>query len=208
MTVSAAFLVKDPPLDRLVALVEYLRPVVTQYVFVVDDRTAVETLDTMSTWPDVTLVPFGWVDDFSQARNAALPHCTGDWILIVDPDELPSLGMLDFIRLVDAQMRDDVDWQGGRYWAPRGYLFFTKNFYSGIQGPEWEEHWHCRLFRNGLGRFYKPVHELVELGGVPEEVSRETPLLPKAPLSAYLIHSNLDGSRTKGDMYQAIGARR
>ncbi len=48
MTVSAAFLVKDPPLDRLVALIELLRPVVTDYVIVVDDRTAVETADIMA----------------------------------------------------------------------------------------------------------------------------------------------------------------
>jgi hypothetical protein len=28
-----------------------------------------------------------WRDDFSAARNAALEHCTGDWILILDADE-------------------------------------------------------------------------------------------------------------------------
>jgi len=205
MTVSAAFLVKDPPMDRLALLVEYLRPVVSQYVIVVDDRTAAETNDAMSAWRDVTLVPFRWVDDFSAARNAALPHCTGDWILIVDPDELPSIGMLDFIRLVDAVPQDDVDWQGVRYWAPQGYLFFTKNFYGGVQGPEYEEHWHCRLFKPG-GRFYKPVHEQVALRGLPEDMTRNTPLMPKAPMSAYLIHSNMDGAGTKGDVYQAIEA--
>ncbi len=206
MTVSAALLVKDPPMDRLALLVEFLRPVVSQYVIVVDDRTAAETSDAMSAWPGVTLVPFGWVDDFSAARNAALPHCAGDWILVVDPDELPSVGMLEFIRLVDQVKQDDEEWQGQRYWAARGYLFFTKNFYSGVQGPEWEEHWHCRLFRNGKGRFYKPVHELVALDGLPEDGTRQTPLLPKAPRSAYLIHSNNDGSG-KGDTYAAIEAR-
>lgn len=30
---------------------------------------------------------FAWVDDFSAARNAALAHCTGDWILVLDGDE-------------------------------------------------------------------------------------------------------------------------
>lgn len=205
MTVSAAFLVKDPPMDRLALLVEYLRPVVSQYVIVVDDRTAAETMDAMSGWANVTLVPFAWSDDFSAARNAALPHCTGDWVLVVDPDELPSLGMLEFIRMVDAVQQDNVDWQGVTYWAPQGYLFFTKNFYGGVQGPEFEEHWHCRLFRRG-GRFYKPVHELVALRGLPEDMTRNTPILPKAPLSAYLIHSNMDSAGTKGDMYQAIEA--
>jgi glycosyltransferase involved in cell wall biosynthesis len=30
---------------------------------------------------------FSWCDDFSAARNAALEHATGDWILILDADE-------------------------------------------------------------------------------------------------------------------------
>jgi GT2 family glycosyltransferase/predicted Zn-dependent protease len=30
---------------------------------------------------------FAWCDDFSAARNAALEHATGDWVLIIDADE-------------------------------------------------------------------------------------------------------------------------
>ncbi|MDB6023464.1 MAG: glycosyl transferase group 1, partial [Pedosphaera sp.] len=30
---------------------------------------------------------FAWCDDFSAARNAALEHATGDWILVLDADE-------------------------------------------------------------------------------------------------------------------------
>jgi len=34
---------------------------------------------------------FAWCDDFAAARNAALEHATGDWILVLDADEeLPS----------------------------------------------------------------------------------------------------------------------
>jgi glycosyltransferase involved in cell wall biosynthesis len=179
MSVTLAMLVKDPPLDRLALLVEYLRPVVSEFVIVVDDRTAVEAADMMSTWANVKLVPFAWVDDFAEARNAALPHCHGDWILIVDPDELPSLAMVEHIREVDAGALPDA----------AGVLYFTSNFFSGERGPEWEEHWHCRLFRSGRGRFYRKVDELVALDGRPEDDTRCSPLLPKAPKAAYLIHS-------------------
>lgn len=207
MTVSAALLVKDPPIDRLAALVEYLRPVVHEYVVVVDDRTAVETVHTMSTWRNVRLVPFRWVDDFSAGRNAALPHATGDWILHVDPDEIPSAAMLEFVRMVDSLRQDDVRWDGIVYPAPRGYLFFTRNWYDGRKGPEWEEHWHCRLFQRSHGNWYKPVHEQVMLDGYPEDVTRSTALLPKAPLGAYLIHSK-PGDRIGPDdaAYVRIGA--
>src|SRR6185437_14325062 len=30
---------------------------------------------------------FAWCDDFSAARNAALEHVTGDWVLALDADE-------------------------------------------------------------------------------------------------------------------------
>ena len=206
MTVTAAFLVKDPPLDRLALLVEYLRPVVSEFVIVVDDRTAVEAADTMSAWRDVTLVPFRWVDDFATARNAALPHCHGDWVLHLDPDEMPTAAMLDFIRTVDSATQTDVDWQGTRYMAPRGYLFFTKNFFDGRQGEEWEEHWHCRLFQRRAGLWYKPVHEQVMLEAMPEAHTRGTPLLPKAPLGAFLIHSRMNDARID-EVYVGIGER-
>lgn len=207
MTVSAAFLVKEPPLDRLSALVEYLRPVVTDFVMVVDDRTAAETTQTIAQWEGINVVPFRWVDDFSAGRNAALPHCNGDWTLIVDPDELPSRAMLDFVALIDASEWGDVRWDGMTYPAPRGYLFFTKNYEDGRQGPEWEEHWHVRLFRTKAASWYRPVHELVMLDGYPEHVTRGTPLLPKAPRSAYLIHSKTSAVAPEAtDLYVRIGA--
>src|SRR6185369_8763308 len=194
--------------ERLVVLLEYLRPVVSDVVIVVDDRTAVETADIMAGWDNVTLVPFRWVDDFSQGRNAALPHCKGDWVLHVDPDELPSAAMLAFISLVDASPQQDVQWQGHTYPAPRGYLFFTRNFFGGVRGEEWEEHWHCRLFKRLSGYWYKPVHEQVALDGAPESDTRGTPLLPKAPLGACLIHSKgADRIGVDDAVYNRIGER-
>ena len=205
MTVSAAFLVKDPPLARLALLVEYLRPVVSELVIVVDDRTAAETVGTMSAWRDVTMVPFRWVDDFAAARNAALPHVTGDWVLHLDPDEMPTAAMLDFIRTVDSAPQGDVEWQGATYYGPRGYLFFTESFYDGVKAPEWEEHWHCRLFKRGSGRWYKKVHEQVALEGHPEDATRGSPWLPKAPRGAFLIHSRMN-DRARDEQYAALSA--
>lgn len=33
------------------------------------------------------VVSHPWADDFAAARNAALPHATGDWVLVLDADE-------------------------------------------------------------------------------------------------------------------------
>ncbi len=50
---------------------------------------------------------FTWVDDFAAARNAALAHATGDWVLAVDADErlLPGAGA----RLRARLARGDLD---------------------------------------------------------------------------------------------------
>lgn len=188
MSVSLAMLVKDPPLDRMALLLEYVRPVVGQVVVVIDDRTSIEAVEILQTW-DVECVPFRWIDDFAAARNTALPFIKGDWTLHLDPDELPSHAMLDFIRSVDAEEQPDRHWANGWYPAPRGYLFWTVNFYGGMRSEGREDDWHCRLFQTRYGRWYKPVHECVALDGEPEAELRGTPYLVKAPQAAKLIHS-------------------
>ena len=204
MTVSAAFLVLDPPIDRLAALLERIRPVVSDVVIVVDDRTRPETVDAMSAWRDVTLVMFRWVDDFAAARNVGLGYCTGDWILHLDPDEWPSDRMLAFIEMVGAsEWVPVIHWQGQTHADPRGYLFWTTSG-DGSYDIAIEHDWHCRLFRRGYGHWYKPVHELVMLEGFTEDRTRETPLLVKAPRSASLYHRPEPRTAAKDELYRRL----
>jgi glycosyltransferase involved in cell wall biosynthesis len=192
--ISLAMLVLDPPLDRLAMLLDYVSPVVGQVVIVVDDRTAPEVCERIAGLGcqcadgSVTAM-FRWRNDFAAARNAALEYVHGDWILHLDPDELPSADMLAFLGMVDRSEWHDETWQGATYEAPRGYLFWTRGYVDGQRGSEVEADWHCRLFRASAGRWVKPVHEQVELEGRPESATRGTPWLPKAPRGAYLIHS-------------------
>jgi glycosyltransferase involved in cell wall biosynthesis len=180
--ITLAMLVKDPPIDRLALLLEYVKPVVSQVVIVVDDRTKDEDVRLMESW-GAEIVPFAWVDDFSAARNTALPHVKGDWTLMLDPDELPSAAMMTFLAQVDASKWADVEWCGAIYPAPRGYLFWRTNYFDGVAGEFGEDQWHCRLFRSGLGEWYRPVHELVELEGRPEHHTRNTPCSPRHPVA-------------------------
>jgi hypothetical protein len=205
--ITLAMLVKDPPLDRLAALLDYVSPIVGQTVIVVDDRTA-DMGGLMRALPgSAYFQPFTWVDDFAAARNAALPHVKGDWILHLDPDELPSAAMLSFLATVDRSEWLNDTWQGAVYEAPRGYLFWTRGYIDGVRGAEVEADWHCRLFRRHGGRWVKPVHEQVELEGRPESATRGTPWLPKAPRAAYLIHSKTS-ARQDADLalYHALEA--
>jgi hypothetical protein len=54
-----------------------------------------------------TVVEFPWVDDFAAARNAALPHADGDFLLVLDADErlAPDAGP----ALREALLRSDLD---------------------------------------------------------------------------------------------------
>lgn len=201
-TLSVAFLVKNPPMDRFAMLVEYMRVVATEIV-VVNTGMSSEDRNTILSWAEryeggVTIIDHVWKDDFSEARNVGLEACTGDWTLVLDPDELPSVGMISHIRAV-------LDYEANRPHA-LGWLYWTVNYWGGVKGEEKNYHWHIRLFRTGKGKFYRPVHELVELDGVKEDVTRGTNVVPFAPPLAYLIHSKAVDTIAESDaLYERLG---
>lgn len=201
---SVAFLVKDPPMDRMALLVEYLRVLATEIV-VVNTGMPDQDHDIIESWHSrfdkgVILIDHEWKDDFSEARNVGLEACTGDWTLVVDPDELPTAQMMAHIKYV-------LETEANRPNAV-GWLYWTVNFWGGAKGPEENYHWHCRLFRTGRGKFYRPVHELVELDGKPEDITRGTTVMPMAPPTAYLIHSKAKSELEKADeLYARLGER-
>jgi glycosyltransferase involved in cell wall biosynthesis len=201
--ITLCMLTKSPPLDRMATLLDYVSPLVGQVVVVMDSRTKDEDARVVENM-GAELVPFEWIDDFAAARNAALPKAKGDWILHLDPDELPSVDMLNFVSTVNAsEWQPQRMWQGHPHFDPRGWLFFTRGYGSGVRDSEAEQDWHCRLFRRELGRWYKPVHEQVMLEGRMESATRETPILPKAPRGAYLIHSKMPDTDNSG-LYERI----
>lgn len=195
---SVAFLVKNPPLDRLAMLIEYLRPIANEFV-IVDTGSDERTISVMKSWVGVHIFPAPWENDFAKARNVGLPYCTNEWTLILDPDELPSIAMMQYIRtdILDSQPKD-VD----------GVAFWTRNFWDGVLGPEAPYHWHTRIIRTGKAKFYRPVHELIEFDDGQSELSlRNTTRLPLAPREAYLIHSKGQEEIQKADsLYDTLGA--
>lgn len=90
--------------------------------------------------------PFTWCDDFSAARNAALQHATGDWVLSLDADEeLPPENHPALRRLLAQE--DVMGW--------RLPLFDVGREESGHSYVP-------RLFRNAPGLFWiGRVHEQI-----------------------------------------------
>lgn len=187
LDLSVAMLVKNPPMDRMAALFSYMSEVASEFV-IVDTGSSKEDIQAMVRWnkapfglPKVNIILAEFNDDFAAARNIGVESVTRSWTLVLDPDELPSIGMVEHIRRVvgSTDFRPEAS----------GWLHFTRNYWDGIIEAEAEFHWHVRLFRTGQGRFYRALDELVELDGLPEHQTRNTARLPKAPKGAYLIHS-------------------
>ncbi len=180
-SLSVSMIIRDEPVDRLVMLIDFMRPLVSKFVIADTGSEAFEQDGPLLKAAGATVIQTPWTNDFAAARNSTLPYLESDWSLHLDADEWPSIGLLDFLK-------DDI-LTGESDARALGYLLFTRNFWGGEWGIEVEAHWHCRLFRTARGAWYKRLHEQVQLDGQEESNTRGNPILPKAPKDAYIIHS-------------------
>lgn len=193
---SVHMMVLHPPLERLAMLVQYLDIIADEFV-IVDTGSTDETLDIMSSWPKVSVLRKEFTN-FSETRNKGLEQHQYEWTLGIDPDEIPSVGMISHINAV---LKDQVNRPNAL-----GWLYWTINYWGGRLGEERSYHWHTRLWRTDKGKLYRPVHELVMLDGRPESETRGTNLLPAAPKLAYLIHSKAAADIEQSDaLYERLG---
>lgn len=140
---------------------------------VVDDIVVVDT-GSMDGSKDIAwafgarVYDFQWTDDFSKARNFGLSKAAGDWILVLDADEVLSAG--DYPRF-----RQALEMYTNR---PAALRIRTRNYSNQVNtvgfrlnrgefpeeaGIGWYPSDKVRLFSNDARiRFEYPVHELVE----------------------------------------------
>ena len=119
---------------------------------VVDEVVVVDTGSTDNTRLIVEgygarVVDHPWNDDFSAARNAGLAAAYGDWILILDADEV-----LESIRPVEI----------GRLLADENAVAYFARIRNEVQGRATTVYDKVRLFRNHPDiRYRYPIHEQV-----------------------------------------------
>jgi glycosyltransferase involved in cell wall biosynthesis len=94
-------------------------------------------------------------ENYAQQRNAALDRIETDWVFFVDADErgTPELGRE--IREVVAK-RPEAGWYVPRH----NYIFGRLTL-----GAGWFPDYQLRLFKHGLVRYERPVHELAVVEG-------------------------------------------
>jgi len=118
---------------------------------------------------------FQWCDDFSAARNESLKHATGDWILVLDADEVIDPADIPIIK-------------EALYEPYSSYNLITKNYSNSSSVSGWQvaddqfsrgfSGWHpsvkIRFFqRNPRAVFQGRVHEMI-----PETVFKKVGVLP------------------------------
>lgn len=119
---------------------------------VVDEVVVVDTGSTDNTRLIVEgygarVIDFPWNDDFSGARNAGLAAAYGDWILVLDADEV-----LDSIRPVEM----------GALLANEEAIAFYARIREEVAGKQTTVYDKVRLFRNHPDiRYRYPIHEQI-----------------------------------------------
>lgn len=135
-------------------------------IVIVDTGSTDTTKEIAARFTD-TIFDFRWTDDFAAARNEALKHATGDWILILDADEI--IAKEEHFKIKEA-MND---------WEVSGYQVLTKNYTNATSMTGWQPSaladpyaqsyagWFpslkVRLFQQKKGvQFEGRIHEMVD----------------------------------------------
>lgn len=108
---------------------------------------------------------YEWRDNFADARNEALKHATGDWVLILDADErLPEDTKQNLRMLL-------IPTQGLHI----SYLIHIRNYMDENDKSNTLGHYMVRLFtRSANARFFGQVHEQVYPNGSEVVISEST----------------------------------
>lgn len=123
-----------------------VRPLVKEIVVV--DTGSTDRTREVAAAAGACVYDFGWCDDFAAARNYSLELATGDWILVLDADEV-----LEPVRREEMAGLLAADGVEGYFVTVRSYL---------DSGCEAVEDMVVRLFRNRpFYRFEGAIHEQV-----------------------------------------------
>jgi tetratricopeptide (TPR) repeat protein len=147
-TISLCMIVRNEA-RHLPACLDRARPWVDEIVVV--DTGSTDDTPALARARGARLIEWAWRDDFAAARNESLRHATGDWILVLDADELllPEAGPA--LRQAVAEAPPDVV----------GYLVKIACPREGDGGVV-RLNWFPRLFRRVPGvAFEGVIHEQV-----------------------------------------------
>ncbi|MGV3524812.1 MAG: tetratricopeptide repeat protein [Candidatus Sericytochromatia bacterium] len=133
----------------------FLRQCLESVQHIVDEMVIVDTGSTDGTRAiaedfGARVLDFTWTGNFAEARNQSLRAATGDWILVLDADEVVSP---ENIMAVKALMREPQP-------QPTGYQLKIRNLSQQANDVDVVEHYMMRLFPNlPMLEFKGMIHE-------------------------------------------------
>lgn len=164
-TLSLCMIVKNEE-KHLVRCLYSVRDIVDE-IIIVDTGSTDQTIDIAKVF-GARVFEFPWTGDFSEARNHSLKQATGDWILILDADEVISAQDLDELKtLISKASTTPVAYSitTRNYTRSVGVIGWVRNNgqFSEEAGPGWVGSDKVRLFKRSADILFSgPVHEMVE----------------------------------------------
>ena len=182
--ITACYIVRDDAV-HLKKSIESLRSQVDELI-VLDTGSQDDTVHAAEAYGAV-VYHWAWQDDFAAARNAALAHVTGDWIVFIDADEYFSLETRDHLRAVI----EEADHTGGEV------LLIPWHNIDETTGETLLDSYAPRIFRRREGRHY--------VGRIHEELRNADDTVPSIRMIAAsllsLVHTGYSAllTREKGE---------
>jgi glycosyltransferase involved in cell wall biosynthesis/2-polyprenyl-3-methyl-5-hydroxy-6-metoxy-1,4-benzoquinol methylase len=159
-------------------------------IVVVDGGSTDSTLNILRAHEKVVLIQHPWEDHFGKQRQVSLEHCTGEWVIRLDPDEAFSREFESNIRNLLSSTSPDVI----GYNIRQCNLVGNENFYSKTY-DNFETN--PRIWRNlPVIRWEQQIHEI--LGGLYGRIGQ---------WDVYVVHYGfLDKNRyrQKGEYYSQL----
>jgi glycosyltransferase involved in cell wall biosynthesis len=206
-TVSLCLIVKDE--EKYLARCLQSAKTIVDEMIVVDTGSSDRTKE-LATIFGAKVFDFAWENDFSLARNDSLSKASGDWILVLDADEM--ISEKDHHFLCNLRQKKNGH--------PRAFSFVTRNYvnrmdligftpndgsYPEEEGAGWTPSEKVRLFPNDRRScFENPVHEMIR----PALEKNQVPI-QKCPVPVH-HYGKLDSEREKekGERYYALGRKK
>ncbi len=167
MRISLCMITKNEE-DFLAQCLESVKNLVYE-IIVVDTGSIDRTKEVAKTF-GAKVFDFKWINDFSSARNESLKHATGDFVLILDGDEVISKEDFNIIKTLCEKHKNEligfslIQRNYTNDGSREGFVFGKED--NSIEGKDylgWSESKIVRLFSNNKKiTFRGEIHELVE----------------------------------------------
>lgn len=119
-TLGASLIVKNES-ESIEACLESIKGV--DEIIIVDTGSDDDTVAICNKHTDKVFTDYTWADNFAEARNVSLSHCTTDYILIIDADEVLDCSIEGIRHVLNSYMTKDIE---GHILKYQGMLFSVK----------------------------------------------------------------------------------